>query len=220
MPWSTHPNITGVLYAGAPGEQTGPALVDVLYGAYNPRGRLPFSIADKEEDYGTTIVYNSLGFPDINYTEKLLLDYRYMDSKNITPRFPFGFGLSYTTFSYSSLSLPPSISNTNTDAVTITFTIKNTGPLDGTEIPQVYLGFPTHNANGGGEVGEPKRVLRGFEEVELRIGEEKRVSVVLSRREISFWDVLSHTWVVPSGTFTVWVGASINDVRLTGTFST
>lgn len=63
MPWSTHPNITAIIYAGAPGEQTGPSLVDVLAGRYNPRGRLPFSIADNEAAYGTTIVYNSLGFP-------------------------------------------------------------------------------------------------------------------------------------------------------------
>ncbi|KAF4562928.1 hypothetical protein EYR40_007359 [Pleurotus pulmonarius] len=209
MPWSTHPNITAIVYAGAPGEMTGPSLVDVLYGKYNPRGRLPFSISDKESDFGTSIVYNSLtGFPEINYTEKLLLDYRYMDANNIKPRFEFGFGLSYTTFAYSG---PLSISSGSSGSKTITFTVKNSGDVAGTEIVQLYLAFPAG-------AGEPKRVLRGFEEVPLAVGESKSVAITLSQRDMSIWDVVRHAWVVPSGTFTVTVGASIDDVRLTGTF--
>ncbi|KAF5367946.1 hypothetical protein D9758_004514 [Tetrapyrgos nigripes] len=207
MPWSNHPNITAIIYAGAPGEQTGPSLVDVIWGAYNPRGRLPFTIADSEDDYGTTIVYNSItGFPTIDYTERLLLDYRYMDSKNIAPRFEFGFGLSYTKFEYSSLS----ISSSGSSQV-VSFTIKNTGGLDGTEIPQLYLGFP-------GSAGEPEKVLRGFDEVDLKAGESKQVSLTISEREMSVWDTPSHSWVRPQGTFEVFVGASVKDIRLTGSF--
>ncbi|KDR81909.1 hypothetical protein GALMADRAFT_60230 [Galerina marginata CBS 339.88] len=204
MPWSTHPNITGIIYAGAPGEQTGPAIVDVMYGAFNPSGRLPFSIADSENAYSTTIVYNSLGFPDINYTEKLLLDYRFMDANNIIPRFEFGFGLSYTTFGYSSLSISPSSSG-----YTVSFTVTNTGSLAGTEKPQLYLGFPA-------AAGEPKKVLRGFEEVDLQVGQIQSVSISLSTRDLSIWDTPSQSYVRPPGTFAIFVGASIRDIRLTG----
>ncbi|EEB99923.1 hypothetical protein MPER_00267 [Moniliophthora perniciosa FA553] len=94
LQWANHPNISSVIYAGAPGEQTGPAAVDVLFGDVNPSGRLPFSIADTEDAYGTQIITGTDGFPTIPYTEKLLIDYRYMDDKDITPRFEFGYGLS------------------------------------------------------------------------------------------------------------------------------
>ncbi|KAG6847928.1 hypothetical protein H0H93_004816, partial [Arthromyces matolae] len=203
MPWSTNPNITAIIYAGAPGEQTGPSIVDVLYGNYNPSGRLPFSIADTEDAYGTTIVYNSLGFPDINYTEKLLLDYRYMEANGIIPRFEFGFGLSYTTFGYSGLS----ISASGTSQV-ITFTVTNTGAFAGAEKPQLYLGYPAG-------AGEPSKVLRGFEEVILEIGASSAVTMTLSQRDFSIWDTPSQSYVRPSGTFNVYVGASIRDIRLT-----
>ncbi|KAF4587087.1 hypothetical protein EYR40_011108 [Pleurotus pulmonarius] len=194
MPWSSHPNITAIVYAGAPGEMTGPSLVDVLYGRYNPRGRLPFSIAD-ETDFGTSIVYDSLtGFPEINYTEKLLLDYRYMDANGITPRFEFGFGLSYTTFVYSG---PLSIVSSASGARAVTFTVANSGDVPGTEIAQLYLGFPAG-------AGEPKRVLRGFEEVALGVGESRSVTIMLGQRDVSIWDVVRHAWVVPPGTFTCW----------------
>ncbi|KAG6865348.1 hypothetical protein C0991_003271 [Blastosporella zonata] len=172
MPWSSHPNITGIIYAGAPGEQTGPSIVDVLYGNYNPSGRLPFSISNSESDYGTTIVYNSLGFPEIDYTEKLLLDYRYMDSRGIVPMFEFGFGLSYTTFAYSGML----ISAAGTSQV-VTFTVTNTGAFAGAEKPQLYLAYPP-------SAGEPSRVLRGFDEVELAVGASSLVTITLGQRDM------------------------------------
>lgn len=206
MDWSTHVNVSAVIYAGAPGEQTGPSIVDIIWGEVNPSGRLPFSIASDEDAYGTEIVYNSLGFPTITYDEKLLLDYRYMDEQGITPQFEFGFGLSFTTFSYSSLSITSSGSSK-----VISFNIANTGAFDGTEIPQMYLGLPD-------SAGEPQKVLRGFDEVVLAVGQTSTVSMTISQKEMSIWDVPSQSWVKPSGTFTVYVGASIKDIRLTGSF--
>ncbi|TFK64270.1 glycoside hydrolase family 3 protein, partial [Pluteus cervinus] len=218
MPWNTNPNVTAIIYAGAPGEQTGPSIVDVITGRYNPRGRLPFSVADSEAAYGTSIVYNSLGFPEIDYTEKLSIDYRYMDANNFTPRYEFGYGLSYTTFGYSALSLskispgPVAATSPTATAVTLSFTIKNTGSVTGTEIAQIYLSFP-------GSAGEPKMVLRGFEEVgELAPGEERIVQTSLNARDLSVWDVPSQSWQQPSGTFTLYVGASIKDIRLSTVF--
>ncbi|KAG7447637.1 glycoside hydrolase family 3 protein [Guyanagaster necrorhizus] len=206
LEWSTHENISALIYAGAPGEQTGPSLVDIIWGAVNPSGRLPFSIAYDEDAYGTEIVYNSLGFPTITYTEKLLLDYRYMNEQGIAPQFEFGFGLSFTTFSYSSLSIASS-----GGSKVISFNIANTGAFNGTEIPQMYLGFPD-------SAGETEKVLRGFDEVILAVGEMRTVSMSISQKEMSIWDVPSQSWVKPSGTFTVYVGASIKDIRLTGSF--
>jgi beta-glucosidase len=161
----------------------------------------------------------------ITYSEKLLLDYRYMDDQGITPRFEFGFGLSYTTFTYSSLV----ITDSGTSCV-VTFTVVNSGTLEGTEISQLYLAYPA-------SAGEPKKVLRGFEEVELAVGGSVSVTITLSQREMrcvfnlcfstlivvfnwicSVWDTPSQLWVRPSGTFTAYVGASIKDIRLTGSF--
>ncbi|KIY44532.1 glycoside hydrolase family 3 protein [Fistulina hepatica ATCC 64428] len=207
MTWSDLENVTAIIYAGAPGEQTGPSLVDVLSGSVNPSGRLPFSIAYDSNDYGTSIVtYANIVIPNVNYTERLLLDYRYMDAHNITPRYEFGFGLSYTTFNYSDMS----ISNENGEQV-ITFTVSNTGDIDGTEIPQLYLAYPD-------DAGEPPVVLRGFDEVPLSSGQSASVVMTLSERDISIWDTVSQTWTIPSGTFTVYVGASVKDIRLTDTF--
>ncbi|KAJ7028340.1 glycoside hydrolase family 3 protein [Mycena alexandri] len=209
MPWTTHPNITAIIYAGAPGEQTGPGLVDVLLGTVNPSGRIPFSIADDEASYGTTIVTDPgfpLGFPVVNYTEKLLLDYRYMDANRITPRFEYGFGLSYTTFAYSNLA----ISTSGTSQV-ISFTVKNNGTVAGTEIPQLYLGYPQ-------SAGEPPKVLRGFDDILLAPGASQQVVMTVAQREMSIWDTPSQSWVRPSGTFSVFVGASSRDIRLNGSF--
>ncbi|KAJ7257802.1 glycoside hydrolase family 3 protein [Mycena rebaudengoi] len=208
--WSEHPNITAIIYAGVPGEQTGPSIVDVLYGAVNPSGRLPFSMHEDEAAYGTTIVYNSLGFPVVNYTEQLLIDYRYMDSKSINPHYPFGFGLSYTTFAYSGLTITSTGSGT-TSQVVAKFTVANTGTVKGTEIPQLYLAYPP-------AAGEPKIVLRGFDEVVLAAGASSSVSMTINAREMSIWNPVTQAWVRPAGIFTVSVGASIKDIRLVGTF--
>lgn len=207
MDWSSHPNVTAVIYAGAPGEQTGPSITRVLWGITNPWGRLPFSIADDEASYATSIVYNSLGFPTITYDEKLLLDYRYMDTNNIVPRYSFGFGLSFTTFSYSQLSISSLGSSKQ-----ISFKITNTGAFNGTEIPQLYLGYPSG-------AGEPPRVFRGFDEVPVAVGQTATVTMTLTMRDMSIWDSTTQTYIKPAGTFIVYVGAALQDLRLTGTFS-
>jgi len=108
MPWSTHENITAILWAGVPGEQAGNSIVDVLYGAVNPAARLPFTIGSSREEYGTSVLYqpnNGYGPPQTDFKEGVFLDYRAFDLKDITPTYEFGFGLSYTTFSYTNLKI-------------------------------------------------------------------------------------------------------------------
>ncbi|KAF8526195.1 glycoside hydrolase family 3 protein [Hysterangium stoloniferum] len=204
-PWSDSPNVTAIIYAGVPGEQTGPAIVDVLYGKVNPSGRLPFTIAVNANDYPADILYFDLNpAPTIKFQETLFIDYRHFDQAGISPRYEFGFGLSYTTFAYSALSVTPS----GTGA-TISFSVKNMGERDGTEIPQLYIGFPAG-------VGEPPKVLRGFDEVPLRSGASKSVTFSLNERDLSVWDTPSKRWTRPSGTFTVYVGASSRNIHLQG----
>ncbi|KAF5383952.1 hypothetical protein D9757_007379 [Collybiopsis confluens] len=232
--WIEHPNITGVLWAGVSSSETGNAITDVLYGAFNPTGRLPYTIAKDASDYPVA-VSTSLEIP---YSEGLEIDYRAFDARNITPRYEFGFGLSYTTFEYSGLSIVgvkdtdnaqadlisnweagnvnPSGFGTSTalwlhrPAFEVTFQVKNTGGVAGGEIPQLYLQMPA-------SAGEPPSILKGFDDVFLEPGESKTVTISLSRHSLSIWDVVAQGWRKPDGTTTVVVGASSRDFRLTGT---
>ncbi|CAF3891013.1 unnamed protein product [Adineta steineri] len=228
--WIEHPNVTGVIWSGLSGPEYGPAIVDVLYGEYNPGGKLVFTIAKNDSDYGTNITntYNS------NYTEGVFLDYRHFDKYNITPRFYFGYGISYTNFSFSELTISKvnqqnhislyrqrrSASYNNKDLLgmyepvyTISFTISNIGNIDGSEVPQLYLSFPE-------EAAEPPKILRGFERVYLAAGESKIVTLVLRQRDISYWNNIDQKWTVALGEYTVWIATSANnaDIKLEGFF--
>jgi beta-glucosidase len=107
--WADNPNVTAILWAGLPGEQSGMALADILYGRVNPGGKLPFTIAAQRQHYGTDILYTTSNTctPQVDFAEGILIDYRWLDQKNITPTYEFGFGLSYTTFEYSNLKIEP-----------------------------------------------------------------------------------------------------------------
>ncbi|KAI9466578.1 beta-glucosidase [Lactarius psammicola] len=229
-PWIDNPNVTAVIWAGLGGTETGNALVDVLYGAVNPSGRLPYTIAKSPSDYPTTIETGGT----INYAEGLFIDYRHFDAANIAPRYEFGFGLSYTEFKYDKLSIIQNIVEKDPDtqrqanwaagqplvgasvaawmhrpAFNVTFQVENTGTVAGTEIPQVYLHFPVN-------AGEPPSVLRGFMDIELQPGEAQSVTICLSRYDLSIWDVVSQSWVRAMGTYSLSVGASSRDFRLNG----
>ncbi|CAF1521792.1 unnamed protein product [Didymodactylos carnosus] len=226
--WVDHPNVAGVIWSGLPGPEYGPALADVLFGNYNPGGKLVFTIAKNDSDYGTNITetYNS------NYTEGVFLDYRHFDKYNIMPRYYFGYGLSYTTFSLSSLGVSKvsknkrfiasvnrrrrasfnavaSTSQLYEPAYTASFTLRNTGNVYGSEVPQLYLGFPD-------EAAEPPKVLRGFERVYLAPGESKIVTMTLTQKDISYWNVVNQKWTIAPGNYTVWIGTSANpnDLKL------
>ncbi|CAE6478958.1 unnamed protein product [Rhizoctonia solani] len=233
-PWIDHPNITALLWAGLPGQESGNSLVDVVYGDYNPSAKLTYTIAKKPGDYPAQVVYNdSSPQPQIPYTEGLLIDYRWFDAKNITPRYEFGFGLSYTTFEYSGLKVARSndaISgeltwwnggvSTNKNGTSIdtwlhepifkiSFAVKNTGKVAGSEVAQLYLSPPA-------SLGEPPSVLRGFSKVQLDPGKSKQVELILSRYDLSIWDVTRQGWAKMNGTVGVWIGGSSRDVKLRG----
>lgn len=202
MPWLN--KVKAVVNAGLPGQESGNSLADVLFGDVNPSGRLPYTNAKKASDYSA----HAVPATEIDYSEGLLIGHRWFDAKNIEPLFPFGYGLSYTNFGYNGLKVKKSGST-----VTVTATIKNTGKVDGAEIPQLYIGFPK-------SAGEPPKVLRGFEKVFLKAGHSTKVTFELdTAKELSIWNSDARKWNVVKGSFTVYVGASSRDIRLQGTFN-
>ena len=213
------PNVVAVVWAGIPGQESGNGLVDVLYGSTSPSGKLPYTIAKAATDYGTSIQNGTDDF-----SEGLYIDYRHFDNNAIVPRYEFGFGLSYTTFSYSALSIsalstsrgslatiPSGVSNLYDVVATVTATITNNGTVTGAEVPQLYIGLPSSAP------ASPPKQLRGFSKLSLVAGESGCVSFSLRRKDLSYWDEGTAKWILPSGRFTVSVGASSRDIRLTGT---
>lgn len=223
--WIDSPNVTAVVWSGLPGQEAGNSLVDVLYGAYNPSGRLPYTIAKSADDYPAQIAdqFTLVTIP-INYTEGLFIDYRHFDAANISPRYEFGFGLSYTTFAYSGLRIsgsaagatPPSGPGSSLDpslhekVITVTFTLKNTGAVAGNEIPQLYISSPASS-------NSPPYVLKGFDSIHLSPGQSTLVTLQLSRYDLSIWNVVTQRWEIPGGATKITIGASSRDHRLTGT---
>eukprot|EP01113_Clastostelium_recurvatum_P039596 TRINITY_DN605_c0_g1_i2.p1 TRINITY_DN605_c0_g1~~TRINITY_DN605_c0_g1_i2.p1 ORF type:complete len:754 (-),score=134.82 TRINITY_DN605_c0_g1_i2:86-2347(-) len=218
MPWLS--SVRAVVYAGLPGQESGNALADVLFGDVNPSGKLVYTIAELETDYPAQVVYNSpQPHPGIDYTEGLYLDYRWFDAKNIQPVFEFGFGLSYTSFNYQNLTItmmddvPENINSQNDTVVAhVRYTVLNTGRVAGAEVSQLYLGFPSG-------LGEPLKVLRGFEKSFLQPGGSAQVDLSLTALEVSTWSVSSQRWQVAHGQYTTYVGASSRDIRLKGSFN-
>lgn len=303
MDWVDHPNITAIVWAGLPGQESGNALVDVLFGDYNPSGRLPYTIAAKDEDYPVTIEYVNTDMPpetDVNYTEGLFIDYRHFLAKGIKPLFGFGFGLSYTTFDIKNLQVSeisgknkrenvasdgahngvdtaaadddaspvtesepdmadnnpeddveyagedgpePDNGDTNNSAHQsdkgqdkhgkgghdgksehggkpkigrlmtrdlhskrwkVRVDVTNTGDVNGCEVPQLYLQFPEG-------AGEPPRVLRDFERINLNPGDTQGVEFELSKYDVSIWDVVSQNYVVPEGEYKLTVARNAFD---------
>ncbi|KAK2614825.1 hypothetical protein N8I77_001623 [Diaporthe amygdali] len=214
--------VKAVVWAGLGSQESGNALVDILYGSTSPSGKLPYTIAKSATDYGTTVAAGDDSFP-----EGLYIDYRHFDQANIVPRYEFGFGLSYTNFTYSKLSVTstaasgpatgPVASGGRTDlfqqVATVTATITNSGSVGGAEVPQLYLTLPSSAP------AAPPKQLRGFTKLLLQPGASSIATFNLRRRDLSYWDVASQNWVVPKGTFGVSVGASSRDVRLTGSIT-
>jgi beta-glucosidase len=238
--WINHANITAVLFAGLPGQESGHSLTAVLYGDVNPSGRLPYTVARSEADYSEALLNSSVSFdpfPEANFTEGLLLDYRFFDHRNITPRFEFGFGLSYTDFAYANLSaslLGPDPSSSGKVSVPeytddeipivqgghpqlwevvalVKCAVVNVGKVDGAEIAQLYVGFSEAAED------EPVRLLRGFKKVgPLVPGQSGEAIFELTRRDLSVWDVVRQRWRLRRGTYQIWIGASSRDLRLEG----
>ncbi|PMD29806.1 glycoside hydrolase family 3 protein [Hyaloscypha variabilis F] len=232
LPWASHPNVTAIVAAHYPGQESGNAIVDILYGAVNPSGKLPYTIALDENDY------NALPITAVNSTspyawqswfdEKLEIDYRYFDAQNMSVLYEFGFGLSYTTFSLSNLAVvgsqvnaqaaPGAVSPGGNPALwegvyNVSAIVSNTGSVSGATVPQLYITLPSSAPS------TPPKQLRGFEKVFLEAGQSSVVEFTLMRRDLSYWDIVAQDWIVPSGEFGLSVGFSSRDIHLTGTIT-
>lgn len=236
MPFANHTNVTAILAAHFPGQESGNSLADILYGDINPSAKLPYTIATSADEYNglPTTAVNTTGKDDwqANFDEKLEIDYRYFDAQNKSVLYEFGFGLSYTTFSLTDLKTnaltrnltaapaiesPPSPGGNKhlwDNIYNVTATLTNTGSVLGAGVPQLYVDLGVN-----APAGTPPKQLRGFEKVELAPGASTTVSFPLMRRDLSYWDVVSQGWVIPRGAIGVKVGFSSRDLVLSGSIT-
>ncbi|KAH9892098.1 glycoside hydrolase superfamily [Xylariomycetidae sp. FL2044] len=233
--WIEHENVTAVLYGGPLGQESGNALDDVLFGAVNPSGRLVHTIARNESDYDANTQVSETNL-ELDFAEGNYIDYKYFDRYNITPRFEFGFGLSYTTFAYDTTSIQAQLLRNSSSSnatggsyatgprsvggradlwdvvATVSARVSNTGGVAGAEVAQLYVGFPA-------AAGEPVRQLRGFEKVALEPGASATVKFELTRRDLSVWDTGAQEWKLEAGVYTMYVAASSRDLKGSATIT-
>ncbi|HVZ82236.1 MAG TPA: glycoside hydrolase family 3 C-terminal domain-containing protein [Terracidiphilus sp.] len=217
--------VPALLHTWYPGQEGGTAVADVLFGKHDPEGKLPVSFdrAWKDnpsyKDYypipgaDTKLHVVEVGHPDVDYTiqhvkynDKLMVGYRYWTTVGKQPLFPFGFGLSYTTFSFSKLEAPASAPAGS--EVKVGFDVTNTGSVEGAEVAQLYVSDPS------AKVTRPERELKGFEKVRLAPGETRHVTLTLDARAFSYWDEAAHKWTIDPGKFVIRVGDSSENTPL------
>ena len=205
--------VRAVLLAWYPGQEGGRALADILTGRTNPSGRLPISIERRVEEnpafgsyYPNVFLFQDSPLRRISYDEGVFVGYRGHDRTGTELMYPFGYGLSYTTFEYGDLELTPA-----GDGGRVSFSVKNTGKRAGTETPQVYVG------DCAASVPRPEKELKGYERITLAPGERKRVEIALDSDAFAYYDMNRHDLRLEPGEFTISVGASSRDIRLNDT---
>ena len=207
MPWAD--KVPAILNMFLTGQAGGSAVCDILFGDVNPSGKLsetyPLALEDNSSyNYfpGTTV--------SVEHRESIYVGYKYYDTAEKDVAFPFGFGLSYTTFEYSDLKVSADKIK-DTDTVTVSFKVKNTGDVDGAEVAQLYVNDVEST------IYRPVKELRGFKKVFLKAGEEKEVEITLDKRAFAYYNVNINDWHVESGDFRILVGASSRDIKLDAT---
>lgn len=211
-PWIDQ--VKGMVHCWYLGSMAGEALADVLSGEVNPSGKLPVTFAKKLDDYGYA-KFGTEAYPGVNkqvyYKEGIFVGYRHFDTRKVQPQFPFGFGLSYTTFSYGK---PRISANTlkGDGSLTVSVDIKNTGKRAGKEIVQLYIGEQQPAEE------RPLKELKGFEKVELQPGETKTVNFEINKEQLQYFSAKTHAWTVDNAKFDAYVCASSEDVRGKATF--
>lgn len=209
MPWLK--NVKGLLNSGLGGQASGGAVANILTGKVNPSGKT-------SETYPTSFEVNPTfgnypgGPVTSEHKESVFIGYRYYDAANLDVVFPFGYGLSYTTFEYSNIKLSADKIK-DTDTVDVTFTVKNTGDVDGAEVCELYV------ADKESTIYRPVKELRGFKKVFIKAGEEADVTITLDKRAFAYYNVELGDWHVETGEFDILVGASSRDIRLTATMT-
>ena len=206
-PWLS--KVPGVVQAWYGGSQAGTAVAAVLFGDVNPSGKLPVTFPRALEDT-PTFQGGARAYPGVDgvvhYDEGILVGYRWYDARKIEPLFPFGFGLSYTSFEYRNLQVTP----TGPSAAEVSCEVTNTGSRVGSEVVELYV------ADGHSHVERPLKELKGFARVSLAPGETRKVTLELPPRAFAYYSPEGHCWKVEAGRFGIWVGSSSRDIRLKG----
>ena len=213
MPWLSQ--VKGVLEMWWPGDEGGPATAKTLLGQNDPAGRLPMTWAKSLDDYAAT----SPAHPErsrkgvdgkTTFSEGVLVGYRWFDDQKIAPLYPFGYGLSYTTFAYSDLK----VSSSEDGGARVTLKVKNTGSVAGDDVPQVYLKAPDTRPEGAQFA--PK-TLAAFDRLTLKPGEEREVKLEITPRAFEYWSTADKKWAKPIGERTIMAGGSSLELPLTAT---
>jgi len=201
-----------LLHNWYPGQEGGTALADILLGVRSPEGKLPISFAKSWEQNPVHDHYYPLAAPEqgishVRYAEGVFLGYRYYTSGSERPLFPFGFGLSYTSFEFSNLRI--SHSSSSDKQIRVSCDVTNIGKMAGADVVQVYVSDPS------AKVKRPERELKAFQKVRLQPGERTRITLLLDERAFSYWDEVTHAWRVDPGLFRLYVGDSSENTPLT-----
>ena len=200
----TTPALLDMWYGGQEG---GNAIAAILFGDANPSGKLPVSLPRKFEDSPGAKTYPGQNL-HTDYAEGIYVGYRYYDTKNVEPQFPFGFGLSYTTFEYSDLKLARITFAGKNPIWNFTINVRNTGQRSGADVVQLYV------HDGHSKIDRPAHELKGFSRVELNPGESKTIELQLDNSAFQYWSPTTKQWTLDPGTFEIQVGASSRDIRL------
>jgi beta-glucosidase len=209
-PWVD--GIRAIVQAWYPGQEGGTALAQLLFGDFSPSGKLPVTFERRFEDSAVHRSYAPQADQKIPYREGVFLGYRHFDRVKTRPLFPFGYGLSYTTFRYGGLTVTPAVMSDN-GLVAVAFDVTNTGKREGAEVAQLYVG------DGHASVPRPVKELKGFAKVSLGPGESRRVQITLDRRALSYFDDKTKQWKADPGDFEVLVGSSAQQIELRGKLS-
>ena len=189
-----------ILHTWLPGQEEGNAIADVLTGKVNPSGKLPFTIAVRYEDYSSSANFPSSNDnpAEVEYKEGIFVGYRHFDHANITPTYPFGYGLSYTTFKYDNMTV-----KSDGDSITICVTVKNIGKHSGKESVQLYVSAPQDKLN------RPVKELKAFAKTRLlKPGQSQMLKMTVSQQNLASWDTATHQWKMNSGTYIFSIGLS------------
>jgi beta-glucosidase len=217
MPWLGSAAAVVQTYFG--GQEQGSALADVLWGDVTPQGKLTMTYPTSEHAVPPSPVnpWDGIADPNITYSEGVNVGYKGYDAAGIAPQFPFGYGLSYTTFAYSQLVVhAPNAHASRLEKVQVEFRLPNTGQRPGTETTEVYVGLPA-------STGEPPKRLVGYAQVSLAPGGSAivhlKIDPAAANHPLSYFDEATHAWLTPPGTYRVFVGTSERDAPLSETFT-
>ena len=217
--------VPALLHVYYPGQEGGTAIAEVLFGKHNPEGKLPVSFDSSWDSNPSAAYYYPIQgadtalhvtepgkppvdyvIPHVKYDDGLMVGYRYWTTTGKNPLYPFGFGLSYTTFSFSKLEVPATAASGST--VPVSFDVTNTGSVAGADVAQLYVSDPS------AKVKRPERELKGFEKVRLAPGETRHVTLNLDARAFSYWDAVASKWTIDPGKFVIRVGDSSESTPL------